>query len=410
MSLKLLTISSLYQGNLSLFYKNFTDTGGLSYEDHCKLLLNEITEFAGSYYRGFRKAGINAECIIANDKILQDKWRTENGGKSYDDCKTLSEQVINVKPDILWIENLGFTDAVWLQEIRKKVKSIKLIIVYHCSPFRPGYHERLKYVDFIITCTPGLKNYIDGLGFCSYLVYHGFDNEILTRIENSEILHHNNLIFSGSLSTGPGYHGSRIDLIERILLEGIDITLYADLEKNYRIKAKQTLYALNELLKKIGMENLTKKVSFMQYGSAKIRSYSDILLRKTNEPVFGLEMYSVFRASKIVLNHHADISGDYAGNMRLFEVTGVGSCLLTDNKSNMKDLFVPDIEVVTYDSIDDCIEKVIWLFDNEKERVGIASAGQKKTLLKHTVEDRCRQIKDIIENYLSYGSPVTAMH
>jgi spore maturation protein CgeB len=111
-------------------------------------------------------------------------------------------------------------------------------------------------------------------------------------------------------------------------------------------------------------------------------------------------MLNLFRNSKIVLNYHIGVAGDFAGNMRMFEVTGVGSCLLTDNKKNMRDLFDTDTEVVVYDNEDDCVAKVKWLLDHEKERKSIGLSGQQKTLKYHTVENRCSQIIDILNNEL----------
>ena len=44
---------------------------------------------------------------------------------------------------------------------------------------------------------------------------------------------------------------------------------------------------------------------------------------KITEPaVFGLDMYKLISKSKIILNIHGEIAGDYAGNVRLFEATG----------------------------------------------------------------------------------------
>jgi spore maturation protein CgeB len=82
--------------------------------------------------------------------------------------------------------------------------------------------------------------------------------------------------------------------------------------------------------------------------------------------------------------------------MRLFEATGVGSCLLTDNKANMSDLFDINKEVVVYNSPGDCVARVKWLLENEEERKKIAIAGQKRTLESHTVEARCKSILEII--------------
>ena len=41
-------------------------------------------------------------------------------------------------------------------------------------------------------------------------------------------------------------------------------------------------------------------------------------------------MYDKLFNARITLNHHIGISGDFANNMRLYEATGVGSLLLTD--------------------------------------------------------------------------------
>ncbi len=50
-------------------------------------------------------------------------------------------------------------------------------------------------------------------------------------------------------------------------------------------------------------------------------------------------MYQVLRRSRITLNSHIDLAGREAGNMRLFEATGVGAFLLTDFKDNLHTLF-----------------------------------------------------------------------
>jgi spore maturation protein CgeB len=61
--------------------------------------------------------------------------------------------------------------------------------------------------------------------------------------------------------------------------------------------------------------------------------------------VWGADMYQVLRRSRITLNSHIDLAGREAGNMRLFEATGVGAFLLTDFKDNLDTLFAPDREV-----------------------------------------------------------------
>lgn len=84
----------------------------------------------------------------------------------------------------------------------------------------------------------------------------------------------------------------------------------------------------------------------------------------------------------------------------MFEVTGVGSCLLTDRGNETAHLFVPDEEIVTYSSIDECIEKVNYLLNNESVRIKIAQKGKARTLKDHTVMNRCQQVNEILQAIL----------
>jgi len=65
-----------------------------------------------------------------------------------------------------------------------------------------------------------------------------------------------------------------------------------------------------------------------------------------------------FVQSKMTFNSHIDCAEQFAGNMRLFEATGMGACLITDSKSNLPEMFEPDVEVVTYRSAERVVEKV----------------------------------------------------
>ncbi len=113
--------------------------------------------------------------------------------------------------------------------------------------------------------------------------------------------------------------------------------------------------------------------------------------------VWGSEMYDVLRRSRISLNSHIDMAGEEAGNMRLFEATGVGSFLLTDFKRNLHTLFKPERDVAVWRSREECsaaIER--YLGDNEK-RMEIAANGQKQTLAKHTFRGRVEEILRFIQ-------------
>ena len=108
--------------------------------------------------------------------------------------------------------------------------------------------------------------------------------------------------------------------------------------------------------------------------------------------IWGADMYQVLRRSRITLNSHIDMAGSEAGNMRLFEATGVGTFLLTDFKDNLDTLFAPDREVAVWRSIDDCLAGIGRYLGDEAACTAIARAGHQRTMAQHTYRHRAREI------------------
>ena len=108
-------------------------------------------------------------------------------------------------------------------------------------------------------------------------------------------------------------------------------------------------------------------------------------------------MYQALRRSKITLNSHIDMAGREAGNMRLFEATGVGAFLLTDFKDNLYTLFEPDREVAVWRSVDDCLEAIDRALGDADRRAAIAAAGQARTMAQHTYRNRAAEILGFVE-------------
>src|SRR4051794_5988890 len=113
--------------------------------------------------------------------------------------------------------------------------------------------------------------------------------------------------------------------------------------------------------------------------------------------VWGAEMYQALRRSKITLNSHIDMAGREAGNMRLFEATGVGVFLLTDFKDNLDTLFAPDREVAVWRSIDDCLKVIGCMIGDDSGRAAVARAGHARTMAQHTYGHRAAEILGFIE-------------
>lgn len=142
-----------------------------------------------------------------------------------------------------------------------------------------------------------------------------------------------------------------------------------------------------------------KRIKASEAASAQI--IDERIARRAKPPVFGVEMFQRLRDSLVVLNNHIDTSPASASNMRLFEATGVGACLLTDWKESLIELFEPDEEVLTYRSTEECVEKVRYILEHKDERRHIAAAGQRRTLGEHTFENCAAQIDEIIKDFFA---------
>jgi hypothetical protein len=120
------------------------------------------------------------------------------------------------------------------------------------------------------------------------------------------------------------------------------------------------------------------------------------VLRHHHGAVWGTEMFSILRRSRLTLNKHIDVSEGYANNMRLFEATGMGACLVTDWKENLADLFEPGKEVVAYRSTEECLDLLHYFRAHDAEAAAIAAAGHARCLADHLYEHRMNRLADIL--------------
>jgi hypothetical protein len=165
--------------------------------------------------------------------------------------------------------------------------------------------------------------------------------------------------------------------------------------------ARTAAYHAVKALRRAGArENFVRRIPMVRKAAdfeARPRLSVSAKLRPVVRPgVFGLDMYGMLKRSKVALNIHADSSPTHASNMRLFEITGVGTCELTDWRDNLPELFEPEREVVTYRSMGECLEKARWLLAHPEEREQIAKRGQERTLRDHTFAKRAVELDAII--------------
>ncbi|MFB5562312.1 glycosyltransferase [Bacillus cereus] len=83
-------------------------------------------------------------------------------------------------------------------------------------------------------------------------------------------------------------------------------------------------------------------------------------------------------------------------NNRTFEIASIGSFQMTDIRSDLENCYIPGVQIETFTSSADFIEKAEIYLANREKRKKIAQEGFKRTLIKHTYDERVKQLLKII--------------
>ena len=385
--MRLLKIGVYYSAYLNQFYARYPNLQHQAYPLQHAALINDCFGSSDFWTRALNKLGYETCDVIANAEPLQKMWAKEHG-LVVDSSTWLFDitaaQVKAFQPDVLLVADYSTVTAEFLRTLKDACPSIRLILGWCGAP----YHDDsvFRECDVVLSCVPELVRNFQDNGHLSRHVNHAFDARVLERIHAEEAKA--DFVFLGSVFKAKDFHIDREKILSQ-LIRKTDLRIWSDISQPPSQAPRRSLWSR------------LRRGSQHGFGSAKeILSSShsvDPRLRGRSKPaLFGLEMFQQLHDSRVALNTHIDISPTNASNMRLFEATGVGTCLLTDWKSNLAELFEIDAEVVAYRHVDECVEKVEYLLEHDADRRDIAAAGQRRTLRDHTFYHRAARIDDII--------------
>ena len=105
-----------------------------------------------------------------------------------------------------------------------------------------------------------------------------------------------------------------------------------------------------------------------------------------------------YLAAKIVLNINSWFSKKKFGiNQRVFDVPACGAFLLTDYVKEIETFFKPGIEIETYSSIEELVDKIHFYLKHDNVRDKIARKGYERAQRLPTWRDRARDLAKYIE-------------
>lgn len=384
--MKIAVLNADYPAFLQHLYSRVPELAHASYDRQLTTRNASLFGVADYYSENLRSLGHEALDLHVNNSHLQSAWAREHGivprpsdrlsmlTEGFKDALTghprgairtlarpfweshtwllrvLTDQLDEMKPDVILNQAMDWVPTDFLAEVGAKTS---LLLGQIAAPL-PEDHDLGPY-DLLLSSLPNFVDRFREAGKPAVLHRLGFEPRVLEAVpdEGADVP----VSFVGSLSPA---HGSRIELLEAISRR-VPLEVWGNLHPG--IPASSPLRSRYR-------------------GSA-----------------WGIDMYRVLRRSKVTINHHIDIAGPFANNMRLYEATGVGAALVTDDKINLDEIFEVGREVVTYTDASTCIGVIEELIDDDHARQRLAAAGQQRTLAEHTYAHRAAELIEIIEGF-----------
>lgn len=397
---------------LKQFYEERPRLTSESYEAQHRALMSDCFGWADFWSTALARLGYETDEVVSNALPMQKRWAHEHG-LGFDESAWTEEitaaQVSAFRPDVLFVVDHHCFDAAFVRRLKSECPSIRLVLGWCGTPYTET--TIFREWDMVLSCIPELVGRFREDGHTAHHVNHAFEPRILERL-NLDTKPTVDFAFIGSVIKQEQFHTER----ERLLLKLLKKTGLQLWTESYRptwpqlggallrrsaYDAMRSAERLGRLGSLLGRAPILRRVAQWEARPALPSGTNHLLAQRARPPIFGLKMLQQLRDSRVVLNTHIDISPRSASNMRLFEATGVGACLLTDWKANESELFEPGVEMVSYRSPEECVEKVRFLLEHEEERRRIAIAGQKRTLSCHTFAQRAEQLDALVRDALS---------
>lgn len=367
-----------YETYINAFYAENNGMATLSFNEQLNALAQDCFPWILTWSKFNTNSNVHIFETVHNAYYLQDAWMKEHSFLSTYDNQNWQKTIIlrqikDCSPDVVIIYPPELFDESFIAEIKSLNRNI--LIGGYDGMNRQNVQKYNGY-DFVITCSSYISRYYESHNILTYPLEFAFDTSVSNRLKESERSF--SVGFSGSIT--PHLHQNRFELLS-YMVKRTPIVISSE----YTI-GNIPSFNIKHTLKAIGRWDKSYFDAFLIY------------LRNIG-PKYGIAMYQFLKDSKICLNAHGS-EINFAANVRLYEATGVGSCLLTDWKENIGEIFEPGKEIVTYSSKEEAVDKIRFLIRHDNERKRIASKGRERTLENYTYTKRIEGVIQFIQSIL----------
>jgi len=331
------------------------------------------------------------------------KWANENRFIPVTKKSNLEigiEKIRRFKPDIIYcLAPLIYINNSFISELLSSLnKKPKLVGWYGANC---GNENIFSNFDLTLSNSKNLVSSLRSKGYKSKLLQHSFELDILKKIKVSKKIK-NRISFFGNLNMDKDFY-ERSKTIESIKSEikYFDIFAEAHCPKKkceYKYEMIKIRHKTSKFLMKLYPKFKKSKWADEEFLPKSPWELSKKFTKSVNNALYGKEMFEKLSQYRMTFNKHNNHTGDVACNMRIFEATGMGKTLVTDNKSDISDYFLADEEVVVYNNKCEAIEKIKYLNENPNVSESIARKGQLKCHNSHNSKIINERLFNILVN------------
>jgi acetyltransferase-like isoleucine patch superfamily enzyme/SAM-dependent methyltransferase len=360
MCMKFFQVLNFYPSYLEQFYGMQPELENALFADQTASLVADGFGACHTFAPHMSKMGYTPFTAIGNNHRAQLHW--------------LKEQKIPLESNQLWMFEI----------LRKQIDWFKPDILYSADPvtFESGFIRSLTHkpsvtIGFIGSPVPAQIDWsaydviLSNSTLCLQLAqaagaksslwfWPGVPSFIIEEVKNEQKVF--DVVFPGSWSAGHSQRNSLIQTIAATAEAGEGFT---------------PAFFLNDLV-----------------------TLPDVVAKFNHGSCWGMKMYRVLKQGKIVFNAGLNFGGNEAGNMRAFEATAVGSFLLTEHHDNINQYFEPGVEVETFRSQGELLDKITYYLAHPEKREEIAARGQLRCFRDHIMDRRMEDLDNIIRRHL----------
>lgn len=280
-----------------------------------------------------------------------------------DPVETVFRIVREIKPDFILHTKDELPPQVY-QDLRSHVKVVQWYPDPVITDWLPPYASAC---DVFFTMSEGLVPAFKRYNARTHFLTQGFEPSFFPMKELTEEdtrVYAADITFVGNLGSKP-YYLPRRNFLQAVLKKGYKLKWWGP-------KLPRKFSTLPLLLGKLG------------------RSYG-------GKFVWGEEHAKISRLSKIYLGFDAQPQVRKSMSERLYIAVGCGAFYMCQYVEGIEDILEPGMEIVTFRTEEEMLDKIGYYLPREDERRKIAGAGRDRVLREHTYEVRLREMISVLE-------------